>query len=449
VSLYRPPRPLPRRMFSAQSGDLLQRLSTSHYRREFVSFEQNGVPVLIVNKPSAIKEILSKPVDLFPKTDLMVDAFERLFGDGLLISNGQAWHRQRAILEPAFAKMRVRRIYPLLYEAIQSFKQRLLAKGTGAVVSLESEFTFFALDVILRIMFSVSAGEEETEEIFSAYFAYQKHASGGIAVKLFGGAASEPSESDAALLASSGRIREFIGRLVDLRLAPASEQVARDDVMQALLDAQLALNGSAATRDEIINQLVVLFVAGHEPVASALTWSFFILSQQPEHAAKVRIEAERVIGGNPLEFNDVNKLTVAHNVFREVLRLYPTAAFITRIARETTMIDGHKIEAGTLIAISPWLVHRHRKYWKNPDEFDPDRFSAKREHEIEPGAYFPFGQGARACIGRIIAMTEGPLLLAELAKVLRFVPLEPGSVMPTLRLTVRPTDTILCRIEHL
>jgi cytochrome P450 len=219
--------------------------------------------------------------------------------------------------------------------------------------------------------------------------------------------------------------------------------------LQAVIDARDPEDGSAFSREELVNQISVLFLAGHETSASVLTWCFFILSQMPQLAEKIRNDTIAMSGGRPLEQDELSKIIIARDTFREGLRLYPPVGFITRVSTQAAAIGGYDIEAGTLIVISPWLMHRHEKYWKDADIFDPERFSEARERDIVPGTYIPFGLGARVCTGRTIAMIEGPLVIAEVARALRFTPLQPETVTPSFRLTVRPQASIRCKIEVL
>ena len=144
--------------------------------------------------------------------------------------------------------------------------------------------------------------------------------------------------------------------------------------------------GRAFTREELIDQLGVLFLAGHETSASALTWVFFILATQPALVARLRAEIRAVAGDGPIEFEHTKRLTFIRNIFRETLRLYPPITFLPRIANEATMLGETKVRRGALIMVAPWVLHRHQHYWKDPDVFDPDRFLPEREAAMTPGA---------------------------------------------------------------
>jgi cytochrome P450 len=306
--------------------------------------------------------------------------------------------------------------------------------------------SFVALDVIFRTIFSRPISAQEAREMTATFAKYQDRAPQDARVALLGDAGA-PVVTAAELSEIAASIRLFIARLIDERLSLAPQHAFPDDILQAAIEARDPEDGSAFSREELVNQISVLFLAGHETLASVLTWCFFILSQLPQLAEKIRNDTIALADGRPLEQDDLNKLVVARDVFREALRLYPPVGFITRVSTSAATIGGYEIEAGTLIVISPWLMHRHQKYWKDPDIFDFERFSEARERDIVPGTYIPFGLGARVCTGRTIAMIEGPLVIAELMRALRFTPLQPETVTPSFRLTVRPKTAIRCKIE--
>ncbi|MFM7784577.1 MAG: cytochrome P450, partial [Gammaproteobacteria bacterium] len=190
-----------------------------------------------------------------------------------------------------------------------------------------------------------------------------------------------------------------------------------------------------------------MFLAGHETTASALTWILYLIARVPSVEQRILAEVERIAGHGPVEFAHVKDMHYVRNVFREALRLYPPITFMPRVALENTRIGERRVKRGALVMISPWVMHRHLRLWKDPDAFDPDRFSAEREAEIPQWAYIPFGQGPRICVGQAFAMAEAVLMLAELLRRYAFEPLAPGDVRPVARLTTRPDRQILCRIR--
>lgn len=203
--------------------------------------------------------------------------------------------------------------------------------------------------------------------------------------------------------------------------------------------------GGTFTRGELIDQLGVLFLAGHETSASALTWAFYILANRPDVVARIRNEVDRVTGGGAIGFEHIKALAYTRNVFRETIRLYPPITFLPRVALEDTRIGDRRIPRGALVIVAPWVLHRHRSYWKDPDVFDPHRFLPERESEMTSGAYIPFGIGPRVCAGAAFAQVEAVLIIAALSRQFDFHLVDAEGVEPAARLTTRPVRQIMCR----
>jgi cytochrome P450 len=441
-ALYRAPVPLPGALFGRSDGDLLGLLPQGLYRRDQFRFPLQGRDVFLVNDPAGIRQVLVTEEPNFPKSDLMIAALKPLLGDGILISNGPVWQRQRAMLEPALQQMRVRHQYPVMVATVADFVQRLEALGPGAEINLDAEISLFALDVIFRTIFSRPMEPDEAREIFEAFTFYQDRAPQFEALtSLFVPGSPAADVPDQSLGVIGDRIRDFIERRITLAAGN------NDDILRALMASRDPASGEGFSRTELVDQITVLFLAGHETSASALAWCIFLLSQQSGLADRIRQEAEALAPGRSLAQDELNKLVSLRNAFRETLRLYPPSAFMTRVAKSDTIVCGSQIKAGDLVVVSPWLIHRHHKYWQQPEHFDPDRFSAERERDIIPGTYLPFGLGPRVCTGRSLAMIEGPLMVAELLRKFRFTALEPASVIPSYRLLVRPKTPIRCRID--
>ena len=179
------------------------------------------------------------------------------------------------------------------------------------------------------------------------------------------------------------------------------------------------------TRDELIDQLGVFFLAGHETTASALTWVFYILAERPEWMARLRAEIDPFMAKGQLSFEETKKLPLTRAFFKEVLRLYPPITFVPRVALERVEIEGKRLPKGALVMIAPWTLQRHSKYWTEPHAFIPERFLPENEKTLNSGAYIPFGQGPHICVGAGFAQVESLLIMAQLIS--RFdVELVPG-----------------------
>ncbi len=397
--------------------------------------------VFIVSAPDLVRRVFVDAREQYPKSDLMRTALGPLVGEGILVSDGETWQHDRAMLEPAFAHMRLEAMFPQMQAAVVEHSERLRALGNGALIDLEQELSHVTSDIIFRVIFSQPIDGAAAAEVFGAFMRYQRGAPQFDLPVILRSDPDHPEPPDATVADDARAVRRLIGRLLDERLAAGQRFV---DFAQAAIDARDSA-GQPFSRDQLIDQLTVLFLAGHETSASALTWTVFMLSQQPHVLQSVREELSAVLGERPMAFADARALGMTRNVFREALRLYPPAAFLTRRAAAADRLDGIAVPRGALLVVSPWVVHRHQALWAQPGRFLPERFDDSAV-SIRPGTYIPFGLGPRVCTGAAIAQLEGQLILAEHLRCFDFEPVAPERVRPVSRVTIRPAGGMRCRV---
>ena len=447
-ALYTPPRPKPlsalggllRTAFGGE-GNLLSLLPAEAYTMKAGPLGWSRRGILILNAPELVRGVMTDPSGIYPKNDLMVGALAPLVGDSIFVSSGEVWRRQRRMIDPAFSSLRLGPAFAAMDQAAEAFEGQLAAHAeSGAPLSLDMAMSHLTADIICRMMFSTSLQSQMARDVFEAFAVFERSVA-HVELKrlIFDKPWSKiPQKQD--VLDACARIREHLGAMVDAHGGAGS------DIASAVRAARDGASGEGFTREELIDQLGVFFLAGHETTASVLAWVFFILSQQPGCVFRIRREISDVAGEGPISFDHVKRLDFVRNVFRETLRLYPPITFIPRVAAQAAQIGQHKVRKGAMLMIAPWTIHRHQLYWKNPDAFDPDRFSPEREHEIVPGTYLPFGQGARVCVGAAFAATEAVLIIARLARRFDFVAEAPEEVRPVARLTTRPATQIMCKV---
>ena len=449
---WRPPAPALRsnlaiglRILFQHSPDLLQTLPRDCYTKDIITVPVGKRPVFIVNHPETIRRILTEDRANYPKSDLMVSALSPLLGDGVLISSGELWEHDRQMLEPAFMHMRLAHMFPDMREAVHDFVDRLQLLEQGAVVDLESELTHVTADIMLRTIFSKPIGAARADAVFEAFSSFQKNSPQFQLQHVLASDPRKPALPSAELMRDASILRDLLAAMLDERLTLNSQGKVFFDFAQAVIDARDA-EGLPFSREKIIDQLAVFFLAGHETTASSLCWTFFMLSQQPQILLKLRDEIRDVLDNRSFEFDDFKSLSFIRDVFRESLRLYPPAAFLTRRALHEDQFERLKVPADSFIVISPWLIHRHQTYWPQADRFIPERFDVNSSAPV-PGTYLPFGLGPRACTGATIAQLEASLILCEVLRRFSFIPLNASSVFPVSRVSVRPSDGIRCRVE--
>jgi len=440
---YIPPRPVPLpttlsllRVMWEGDGNLLGLLPKNAYTAKTGWLGWSRRSILIVNEPSRVRHILADPDGIFPKNDLMTGAVEPLIGESIFVSSGETWRRQRRMVAPAFSNLQLSRAFAAMEGAVDAREAALdRSAAEGASVSLDLTMSWLTADVICRTVFSAPLGPGVAQDVYEDFKIFERSAAHVELKRLILAPAFEEIPQHENVLAACARIREHLGAMVDPHLREGADF---DDIASAVVAARDPETGAGFTRDELIDQLGVFFLAGHETSASALTWAFFIAATRPEILDRIRGEIDAVCGDGPIAFEHIPKLTYLRNFFKEVLRLYPPITFIPRVALEDCEIAGHKVKRGAMIMVTPWTLQRHRKLWKDPEVFDPDRWTPERADDIPKDAYIPFGLGPRICVGAAFAGVEAALILARLLRRYDINVDGANRVRPVARLTTRP-----------
>ena len=432
------------RVLRQGDGDLLSLLPNTAYRDPIGPLGYSRRSIVIVNAPELIREVLSDENGIFPKSDLMVNATEALIGHSIFVSSGETWRRQRAMVDPAFTALRINRAFPAMNAGVDEAERQFdAAIAEGRSLSLDKAMGHMAADIICRTVFSSSLKSEVAHQVFDDFAVFERSVAQVEVLRLIFDKAWSKVAQKSDVLAACRRIRTHLGTLIDGHIDATPGTY--DDIASAVIAARDTQTGDGFTRDELIDQLGVFFLAGHETTASALTWAVYLLAMHEPTRKRMRAEVAAVAGDEPLTMEHVKKLTFTRNMFRETLRLYPPITFLPRVALQPTRLGNKRVKKGALVMIAPWVVHRHQRYWKDPDVFDPDRFLPEREHEMTPGCYIPFGQGQRLCSGAAFATIESTLFLARLVR--RYdIDVENPDIRPVARMTTRPNEQVLVRL---
>lgn len=370
---------------------------------------------MLVSDPAGVRRVLVENAANYPKSDLDLRFFAALFGGGLLGTDGEVWRRHRRVMAPAFDPRSVAAYGPAIAASAREFLARWDALPDGAAIDMAQEMKALTLQVIARTVFSTDSAE---------------------VIDLIGGtlrrgleAASQANILDLLpvigewrmrarerrLAASSAGLDEAVAALVRAREANLAGAPA--DLLTRLVAAKDEEGGGGLTPKEIRDEIITIFMAGHETTAGTLAWTWYVLSQRPREAARLRAELDSVLDGRPPTPEDVPNLPYTRRVVEESMRLFPAAPGLsTRRAREADEVCGRPVPKGAAVTIMPWVIHRHRRLWDDPERFDPDRFSPERATGRPRFAYLPFGAGPRVCIGQVLALNESILILAALAQ---------------------------------
>ena len=389
------------------------------YEQPIYRGRQIGGAYVLVSDPAGVRRVLVENVVNYPKSPLEQSFFTALFGFGLLGSDGELWRRHRRIMAPAFDPRGVASYGPAITEEVVAFLAGWHALPPGATIDMARAMTELTLSIIARTVFSTEGaalaplvdtsmrqGLEETSRINVIDL-----------IPVVG--AWRMRRRKVRLTRGSVALDAAIARAVESRAATLDE--APNDLLTRLVRAKDQDSGATMNGQEIRDEVVTIFMAGHETTAVTMSWAWYVLSQRPGAAARLHAELDAVLGGRPAEQDDLAKLVFTRRVVEEVLRLYPAAPGLSaRRAVSDDVVAGEAIRAGTTISISPWVLHRHRDLWDEPERFDPDRFAPDASAGRHRFAYLPFGGGPRVCIGQLLALNEAVLILATLAQ--RFTP---------------------------
>lgn len=439
VSLWRYLRLFRKDILSAQPARL--------YRAWMAEFRTPFFRSYLCNQPELVKLVLRDRPDDFPKSDRVREGLKPLLGNSVFVTNGETWKRQRRIIDPAFEGGRLREVFPAMWDAGQKAVARLRPVANGQPIEIEAQTSHAAADVIFRTLFSIPIEHRLAAQVFNEFREHQR---------------SQPVVNLAAILPlprwfprfhsrktrrTARVVRQLITRLTSERMDQITTGSAPDDLATKIMTTADPLTGDRFNTDEMVDQVAIFFLAGHETSASALAWALYLLAVSPDWQDRVADEAQAQIAPDTCDFSVVSKLSVSRDVFRETLRLYPPVPMMVREAAQDECFRDRQVRKGSQIVLSPWHLHRHERLWEDPDGFDPGRFQTENGKACMRSAYVPFSAGQRVCTGAGFAMIEGPLLLSMLVREFRFDVVTDRPAMPVAHLTVRGQDGIWLRVS--
>lgn len=445
-------RPSPLRMFFSKRRSWLDALYERSYAMKMGEVHLPGMDLYMVNEPSLVRHVMvDAALEQFPKHPMLGDALRPLLGDSIFTTNGEVWRRQRELMNPSFEQARLKLVYGRMRDAALAMAGRLEKVADGSVHDVEVEMTHVAADIILRTILSESLDGPTAHLIFDAFARYQELAPRLMMPSFFGLRWLRPWWQARHSRRAAMEIRELLVGLIRPRHEAALRgEEGRDDILASLLRVRDPRTGQGFSFEELVDQVAMLFLAGHETSASALSWSLHMLANSPDVQQRLHDEAAARLDLASEDAGALKDLALARNVFRETLRLFPPVGFLARQCAHAQPMRDKKVAAGSSVIVSPWLIQRHRELWARPDEFDPDRYDRDDESPAAKDslrrAYLPFGMGPRVCIGAAFALQEASLVLATLAQRFRFEP-APGAVPePVGRLTIRAEHGIRLRV---
>jgi cytochrome P450 len=362
----------------------------------------------------------------------------------VFVTNGETWKRQRRIIDPAFEGGRLRDVFPSMLCAGQAAVARLDGLADGQPVEVEEQASQMAADIIFRTLFSIPITDDVAKQVFDKFREYQRTQPLLNIASFLKTPNWIPRLQSRRTRQTSADIRTLLTQLTQDRYALIKAGNAPDDLATKIMTTKDPVTGKTFTPDEMVDQVAIFFLAGHETSASALAWTLYLLAVDREVQERV---AKEVAAIDELSFANLSKLRFTRDVFREALRLYPPVPMMIRETLQPEVFRKREIKVGSQIVLSPWHIQRHERLWDRPDVFDPDRWKTKETKLCARKAYMPFSAGQRVCTGAGFAMIEGVLMLAM---ILRAFKLEPAGVapIPVAHLTVRSKDGIYLKLTR-
>ena len=443
-----PPKPTPRpekvslwRYLKLFREDILSAQPAKLYRAWMAEFRTPFFRSYMINDPTLINLVLKERPDDFPKSDRIGAGLRPLLGESVFLTNGETWKRQRRIIDPSFEGGRLRETFPAMWAAGEAAVVRMHGLADGQPHDIEPETSHAAADVIFRTLFSIPIEDAVATRVLDEFRSYQRTQPILNLAAFIPGPTWMPRFFKSETKQTAKAIRSLITGLTEKRLKAIEAGDAPDDLATKIMTTADPFTGETFTVAEMVDQVAIFFLAGHETSASALAWTLYLLALNPEWQDAVAQEAETLTQN----FSSVSKLRKTRDVFREALRLYPP---VPMMVRETTCPENFRdrdVTKGAQVVLSPWHLHRHERLWENPDGFDPDRWGTDAGKASARDAYMPFSSGPRVCTGAGFAMIEGVLLLAMIVKEFRFDIVDGKQPEPVAHLTVRAKDGMWLR----
>ena len=396
--------------------------------------------MLLVYHPDAIEELLVTRNRDFIKSP-GVQLLRPLLGDGLLLSEGDTWLRQRRLVQPAFHRQRVAG-YGEVMAALAA--RHAAAWSDGAVVELYGEMMAVTQAIVGKTLFDAEVSGGDANEVAEAARVLAEDFGARLAsLRLIPDWVPTPRNIRSGR--AIRRLDAMVNRIIAARRATGED---RGDLLSMLLQAEDADDGTRMTARQVRDEVMTLFLAGHETTAVTLSWTWYLLAQHPEADARLAAELGEVLGGRAPTVADLPRLAYAGMVVTEAMRLYPPAYGLGRQATRASELAGEPIAKGDIVVAPTWVVHRDARWFEAPEAFRPERWAGDLAQRLPRFAYFPFGGGPRQCIGNSFAQMEAVLILAAIAQRFR-LSLVPGQrITPTPYVTLRPEPGIQMRLAR-
>ena len=390
-----------------------------HYKARFPGQKSD---VYVFCHPAMAKQVLASHYKNYRK-GVGIDLVNVLLGRGIMVSEGDLWKQQRKMLQPMFNRDILKQLVPLMTQCTSQLLdnwQQII--DSGKAINITEATSHAALNFILYALFSEDLSriiDETGENPFLIV-----------------------TDESARDLLFARRFRSLSGLIADMIERREKENRRSADILSLVMDACDKNTGKPMPQKLLLDEVLTLIIAGHETTASALNWTWYLISRHPQVEQRLLEETEQVLHGRPPEFDDLIHLTYTRQVLEESMRLYPPGWLLTRKAIDDDTICGIHVPRGTDILIPPYLVHRHPEFWENPEEFNPDRFAPENKAKHQQGAYLAFSIGPRNCIGEMMSMYEMAIHISMIIQKVHFELVPDQSIELKALVNLRPKNDL-------
>jgi cytochrome P450 len=365
--------------------------------------------VYVVTHPDYIQHVMVKHPEIYTKGFTM-EKLRLALGDGIFAAEGEKWKKQRRLMQPTYTPRGIQGFADIMADSSHKMVEKWAALPADSRVNINLEMTSLAMSIISRSMFGIDVGEKSQvfgNALHSLLDWVSNHIMSFVDVPLF-----IPTPANQRLKQNKEIARKFVFDVINERRQTGH----KEDLLSMLMTAKDEETGEVMTDEQLHDEILITFFAGHETTASLLTWTWYLLSLHPEIEEKLHAELDSVLGGRTPTLADIPNLKYTKMLLDEALRLYSPVAVTAREALEDDVIDGYPIPKGSLIMLFPYATHRHPEFWEKPLAFYPEHFTEEQVAARPRYAYYPFGAGQRICIGIHFAQMEAVIALAELAQ---------------------------------
>lgn len=381
--------------------------------------------IVHLSDPQLIRAVLQTNQKQYVK-NTSYKQLKHILGNGLVTSEGDLWKRQRKLVQPSFHKQSIYNFFNVMLacanEMTEEWKEKI---KTNEKIDFSQEMMAITLQIIGKTMLSTDVKAKAGtvgESLTYLLKAVEKRALKAVNLPLW-----LPTSSHTKFKKERAVLDKIIYSIIDERRRTKEK---KHDLLDMLMESRYEDTGEAMPDDLLKDELMTIFLAGHETTASALTWTFYLISQHPEVYKKLKLEVDEIVGDGEITFDHFQKLKYTKACLNESMRLYPPIWMIGRRATEDNMVGEYLIKKNTDILISPYIVHHHPNYWKNPEKFDPERWETDEVKQMDKFTYFPFAAGPRMCIGNNFALFEADIIITKVIQHFSFEYL--GAVPPPM-----------------